>query len=295
MTSPGGEVVLVATPIGNLGDLSARMVAVLRDADLVCCEDTRRTRVLLSAAGVPAGGRLVSLHAHNEAARLGQLLAALEAGKTIAVVTDAGMPVVSDPGAALVDAALDRGFGVTVVPGPSAVLAALVVSGLPADRFSFEGFLPRKGVDRRARLSELAAEPRTSVVFESPARLVATLEDLAARMPERQVAVCRELTKVHEEVWRGTVADAASEFARRDVKGEVVLVLGGAPAAAPATASDHDVGTAVAAHLEDGTSVRDAASAAAEELGVPRRRAYAAAVAEQGRRHGDRRRSGPPR
>lgn len=304
---PGrGRVVLVATPIGNLGDLSPRAKEVLDTADVLCCEDTRRTRALLSAAGMKAGNRLRSLHAHNEAARRGALLAELAAGRTVAVVSDAGMPSVSDPGALLVAAAVEAGADVTVVPGPSATLASLVVSGLPTERFCVEGFLPRKGAERRRRLEQLLADERTSVVFESPRRVGATLEELAARAPDRRIAVCRELTKLHEEVWRGRLSEAAAEFAARDVRGEVVLVLAGAPAppprpaaaprraAAPSPAAARDTGDpatgedeveaeiagAVAARLAAGMSTRETAASVAGELGVSRRRAYETAIAQ---------------
>ncbi len=294
-----GVLVLVATPIGNLGDLSTRAVETLRSADLVCCEDTRRTRALLSAAGVPAGGRLRSLHAHNEATRTPALLAAASEGRTVAVVTDAGTPAISDPGARLVAAAARAGIRVTVVPGPSAVLAALVVSGLPTDRFFVEGFLPRSGGARRRRLDSMVADPRTAVVLESPQRLVSTLEDLAARVPGREVVVCRELTKLHEEVWRGTASDALDRFSARAVRGEVVLVVAGRGEDAAPTGptgptgttgpTDAAVASAVAAQLATGQSVRDTADTVAEKLGVSRRRAYDVALAL---RYG---RQGPPR
>lgn len=293
-----GSLVLVATPIGNLGDLSRRAVEVLGDADIVCCEDTRRTHALLSAAGVPAAGRLLSLHAHNESARIPHLIEALSAGKTVAVVSDAGTPAISDPGARLVRAAIDAGIVVTSVPGASSVLAALVVSGLPTDRFCVEGFLPRKGSARRARLEAIVAEERTSLLLEAPGRLAATLDALASLAPSRPVAVCRELTKLHEEVWRGPAADAAREFAARAVRGEVVLVVGGRGSdgdtatgaqgdGADAAASDGDVALALRAHLEGGETTRDAAAAVAAALGVSRRRVYETALAL--------RRGGPPR
>ena len=279
--SSGGELVLVATPIGNLGDLSPRAVGALRDADRVCCEDTRRTRALMAAAGVRGGGRLLSLHAHNEQSRLPGVLAELEAGKRVALVTDAGMPGVSDPGGRLVAAAVARGIRVTVVPGPSAVLAALVVSGLASDRFSFEGFLPRRRAERLRRLARVVADERTIVLFEAPGRVAGTLGELAALAPDRRVAVCRELTKVHEEVWRGTLADAAAAYAAREVRGEVVIVVAGGPEVAER--SERDVGAAVEARLEAGDSARDAAVEVAASLGVPRRVAYEAAIAA--RRH----------
>jgi 16S rRNA (cytidine1402-2'-O)-methyltransferase len=302
-----GSLVVVSTPIGNLGDLSPRAVEALRTADLVCCEDTRRTRVLFSAAGIPSGNRLRSLHAHNETARIPELLAAAFDGRTVAVVTDAGTPAVSDPGARLVAAAAAAGVPVTVVPGPSAVLAALVVSGLPTDRFCVEGFLPRSGSARRRRLDAIVSDPRTAVVFESPQRLASTLSDFAARVPDRRLAVCRELTKLHEEVWRGTASAAAEHFAARSVRGEVVVVVAGAgstgatPGAersrvadgAAGGTSDADLARAAAAALATGMSVRDAADAVSKDLGVSRKRAYGAAVSA---RHGAREaRGAPPR
>jgi 16S rRNA (cytidine1402-2'-O)-methyltransferase len=271
-----GRIVLVATPIGNLGDLSPRATEALATADVVCCEDTRRTRALLSAAGVPAGRRLVSLHGHNEVARIDEVLARVEAGATVAVVSDAGMPAVSDPGQRLVAAAVGAGLTVTVVPGPSAVLAALVVSGLPTDRFCVEGFLPRKGGERRRRLEALAADERTLVVLEAPGRLAATLGDLAAVAGPRPVAVVRELTKLHEEVWRGTLTDAAAVFAARPVRGEVVLVVGGSTGAGGP--DELVVEAAVRARLDAGDGPRQVAEAVSAELGVGRRRAYELAI-----------------
>jgi 16S rRNA (cytidine1402-2'-O)-methyltransferase len=253
-------------------------VAALAGADRICCEDTRRTRTLLSAAGVRSGpGRLVSLHEHNEAARVDQVLAWVAGGRIVAVVSDAGMPGISDPGARLVAEAAARGVDVTVVPGPSAVLAALVVSGLPTARFCVEGFLPRKGPERRRRLAVLAAEERTAVVLEAPGRLGATLADLAEVCGDRPVAVARELTKVHEEVWRGTLTGAAAAFGSGAVLGEVVVVVGGAtPGPEP---GDDDVLAAVRERLARGDGVRGAADAVAAALRIPRRRAYAAALA----------------
>ena len=297
MSERVGALVLVATPIGNLGDLSPRAAETLRSADLVCCEDTRRTRALLSASGIPAGGRLRSLHAHNEVQRVPELLAAMSGGRTVAVVSDAGTPAVSDPGSRLVSAALDAGLQVTTVPGPSAALAALVVSGLPTDRFCVEGFLPRSGAGRRRRLDSVVSEPRTTVVFESPERLASTLAELAARAPQRALAVCRELTKLHEEVWRGTASVAADLFARRSVRGEVVVVVEGArsePAkaalgpAARREPSDDELARAVASRLGSGRSVRDTADDVADDLGVSRRRAYRAALDAERRQRRER-------
>ena len=272
-----GTLVLVATPIGNLGDLSPRAVETLARADVVCCEDTRRTRGLLTHAGLK-GVRLLSLHGHNEMARVDTVLALLAEGRTVAVVSDAGTPAVSDPGTRLVSAAVAAGATVTVVPGPSAVLAALVVSGLATDRFCFEGFLPRRGGDRRRRVAAVAGEPRTVVLFEAPGRLIATLGDLIdACGPDRPAVVARELTKLHEEVWRGTLADASTEFAEREVRGEIVVVLAGNPDSGREP-DDVEVAEAVRGRLEEGDSLRDAAGRVARELGISRRRAYDVAL-----------------
>lgn len=275
-----GRLVLVGTPIGNLADLTPRAVEALRDADVIAAEDTRRTRALLSHAGVPAGRRLVAVHEHNERARAAQLVAAIQSGTTVAVVTDAGLPAISDPGARLVRTCLDAGLDVEVVPGPSAALTALVVSGLPTDRFVFEGFLPGRATARRARLAELVDEPRTTVLFESPHRLAETLAELLDALgPARPLVLARELTKLHEEVVRGTVASALDHVRARPPRGEYVLVLGGA---APAEATDEDVAAAAGAAVAAGRSAKDAAAQVAAELGVSKRRAYDAVVAARG-------------
>ncbi|HEV3369722.1 MAG TPA: 16S rRNA (cytidine(1402)-2'-O)-methyltransferase [Acidimicrobiales bacterium] len=275
-----GQLVLVATPIGNLGDLSPRAREVLADADLICCEDTRRTRALLSAIGIPAGGshgdRLMSLHAHNEGARLERVAACVSGGGVVAVVSDAGTPGISDPGSLLVSALAAAGQSVSVVPGPSAVVAALVVSGLPTDRFCVEGFLPRKGPERRERIAAVMSDQRTTVVLEAPSRVVATLSDLAEVDGSRPVAVVRELTKVYEEVWRGPVADAASVFGEHGIRGEVVLVVGGAPPPDPASVAD--IEAAVRRRLALGDGPRQVAAALTGELGVARRTIYDAAL-----------------
>ena len=292
-----GQLVLVATPIGNLGDLSPRAREVLATADLICCEDTRRTRALLSASGItakgPHGDRLLSLHGHNEASRLDRVATAVAGGATVAVVSDAGTPGISDPGAWLAAQLAAAGATVSTVPGPSSVLGALVVSGLPADRFCVEGFLPRKGPERRRRLGALMADARTTVVLEAPNRVAATLAELAATDEARPVAVVRELTKLHEEVWRGTLGEAATVFAAREIRGEVVLVVGGAPAAAPA--AEDDVEAAVRAALGDDPSAgpRQVAELVAASLGVPRRRAYEAALRVRGGTGGEGDTAGP--
>jgi len=270
-----GSLVLVATPIGNLGDLAPRAVAVLRDAQRIYCEDTRRTRALLSANGIGGGSRLVSLHEHNEASRIGEAIRAIGEGAMVAVVSDAGMPAVSDPGQLLVAAVADAGLTITSVPGPSSVLAALVVSGLATDRFVSEGFLPRKGAERVARIGSLKHEQRTAVILESPKRLYATVSELEEALdPERIVVVARELTKLHEEIWRGTLREAAARFDGEEVKGEVVIVLAGAEPAAAQPVSDAAIRKFVLAAMADGVTRRDAAHEAAETFSVSKRRAY---------------------
>ncbi len=265
--------VLVATPIGNLGDLSPRARQALADADVIACEDTRRVRQLLSAVGLTGGDRLLAVHDHNEAAQVGTVLRILEAGRRVAVVTDAGMPAVSDPGERLVKAATAAGHRVEVVPGPSAAMAALVVSGLPTARFCFEGFLPRKGSGRSARLDALRAESRTMVVFEAPHRVRQTVADLAATLgDERQVAVARELTKQFEEVWRGTLAGAAAHLDEREPRGEYVLVVAGAPP--PDEPDEIEVEEALRARLANGTDKRTAIAEVSADLSVPKRRVY---------------------
>ena len=272
-----GALVLVGTPIGNLGDLTPRAVATLEGADVIVCEDTRRTRQLLTHAGI-RGRRLVAVHAHREAQSVAPIVAWLREGKRVALVTDAGMPAVSDPGARLVAAVTAAGLTVEVVPGPSAALAALVASGLPTDRFVFEGFLPRKGPDRAARLRQIAADDRTTVIFEAPPRVAATLDDLAGACGAgRRVAVARELTKLHEEVWRGPVGEAARLAGAAPARGEHVIVVAGRPPSEAAPA-DEAIEAAVRARLEAGASPRDAAHAVAEELDVARRKAYEVAL-----------------
>lgn len=273
-----GRLVLVATPIGNLGDLSPRARGVLAEAEIVCCEDTRRTRALLSAVGIPAGNRLLSLHGHNEKSRLAAISAAIAEGATVAVVSDAGTPGVSDPGSWLAAQLAEAGEAVSAVPGPSSVLGALVVSGLATDRFAFEGFLPRKGGDRRRRIASILSDERTTVLLEAPGRVGATLVELAAPDPGRRVAVVRELTKLHEEVWRGALGEAAAVFGAREVRGEVVLVVAGAPAPDPAADDEVDAAVRAASARDPAAGPRQLADRVAVTMGVPRRRAYEAAL-----------------
>jgi 16S rRNA (cytidine1402-2'-O)-methyltransferase len=272
-----GALVLVGTPIGNLGDLSPRAAEALAAADVVCCEDTRRTGKLLSLAGIERRPFVV-LNEHTEAREVARVVERIERGQRVALVSDAGMPAISDPGERLVAAVVAAGHAVEVVPGPSAAVAALVVSGLPAGRFVFEGFLPRKGPARRQRLAAVAAEPRTTVLYEAPHRLTRTLADLAEVCGgERRVAVAREITKLHEQVWRGTLAAARAWVAEREPPGEIVLVLAGAPEAGPP--GDEDIVAAVLSEMAAGSSARDAARTVASRLDVPRRRAYEIASA----------------
>jgi 16S rRNA (cytidine1402-2'-O)-methyltransferase len=220
----GGRLSVCPTPIGNLGDITLRTLDRLREADLIACEDTRRTRVLLDRFEID--GRLLSYHEHNERRRAAELVAAIRAGSSVALVSDAGMPVISDPGFVLVRECLAAGVPVEVLPGPSAVPVALVTSGLPVSRWCFVGFLPRKKGQRERLLVQAAQAQETLIAFESPHRLPATLEMLAALDPQRPVAVCRELTKLHEEVSRGSAIELAQRYRGQSVKGEVVLVVG---------------------------------------------------------------------
>jgi 16S rRNA (cytidine1402-2'-O)-methyltransferase len=276
-----GRLVLVATPIGNLEDMSPRAVRELEAADVVACEDTRRTRRLLSHSGIQSK-RLVAVHDHNEARQTRSVLSLLERGLSIAVVTDAGMPGISDPGARLVAAASSAGADVSVVPGPSAAVSALVVSGLPSGRYVFEGFLPRRGPQRAERIAAIASERRTTLIYEAPHRLASTLADLAAACgPLRQAAVVRELTKLHEEVLRGTLSSALERAREAPPRGEHVIVVAGAPEGPGPGAEELE--ESVAGELASGKTPSEAAAEVARELGVPRRRAYDVAVALRSR------------
>jgi 16S rRNA (cytidine1402-2'-O)-methyltransferase len=267
-----GQLVLVATPIGNLADLSPRAVAALTDADVIVCEDTRRTGRLLEHAGIPRR-RLVVANEHAEAAAAAEVSRLLAGGATVAVVTDAGTPGISDPGARLVQAAIDGHHPVTVVPGPAAAVAALVLSGLPSERFVMEGFLPRRGQERSDRLAALATEPRTIVLYEAPHRLARTLDDLVTALgPERAVAVCRELTKLHEEVWRGPLRAAVERAHALEPRGEHVLVLAGTPPRS--TPDDDEVLAALAGRQREGVDRKTAIASVARALDIPRRRVY---------------------
>ena len=263
----GGRLIVCPTPIGNLDDITLRVLAALREADVVACEDTRRTRVLLDRYGV--SGRLVSYHEHNERARADELVARMREGAVVALVSDAGMPLVSDPGLVLVRACVAAGLGVEVLPGPSAALSALVASALPAERWQFVGFLPRK----RAELERVLASPQTLVAFESPRRLAASLEVLAGLDAEREIAICRELTKLHEEVVRGTAAQLAQRYRAEAPRGEIVLVVGAAPETVPGL--DGPL-AALTRLVQAGAKPRPAASVVSELTGVPANALYRA-------------------
>jgi len=275
--------VLAGVPIGRTGDASARLVELLGTADVIAAEDTRRLTRLCHDLGVTYTGRLVSCFEGNEAERVPQLLDALRAGQTVLLVTDAGMPSVSDPGFRLVSAAAAEDLTVTCLPGPSAVTTALAVSGLPSDRFCFEGFLPRKSGERRRRLEELAADPRTAVLFEAPHRLHDSLVDMAAVLGARRAVVCRELTKTHEEIARGTLPELAERFSG-EVLGEVTVVVEGAP---PVTVelTPAELARLVAVREAAGEPRKEAIAGVARELGVHRRDVYDAVVASRNR-HG---------
>ncbi len=268
-----GVLVLAGTPIGQVADAPPRLAAELAGADVIAAEDTRRLKRLTTDLGITVEARVVSYFEGNEQGRTPQLLELLLAGNRVVLVTDAGMPSVSDPGYRLVAAAVEAGVHVTAVPGPSAVLTALAVSGLPVDRFCFEGFLPRKPGERSRRLDELAAEPRTLVFFEAPHRTEAALRALAKAFgADRRAAVCRELTKTHEEVRRGGLADLA-DWAAEGVRGEVTIVVEGAPAEGPVTDPAVLV-TRVADAEAGGLSRKDAIAAVAKKAGVPKREVY---------------------
>lgn len=276
-----GTLILCASPIGNLADAPPRLAEALRSADLVYAEDTRRARILLGHLGVSRPVR--SYFVGNEAERAAELAGRLASGETVALLTDAGVPTISDPGLSAVRAAVEVRAVVTGVPGPSAVTLAAAVSGLPADRFVFEGFLPRRGERRAERLFTLAGEPRTMILFCSPGRLAADLADLAAALGgDRPCAVCREMTKLHEEIWRGSLDGAKQHWAASPARGEVTLVVGGAPEAGP------DLAAALAqveGLVAGGSALSTACRVAAGERGIRRRALYEAAMAR--RREGE--------
>jgi 16S rRNA (cytidine1402-2'-O)-methyltransferase len=273
--SDQGSLVLAATPIGNVADASQRLRQLLQLADVVAAEDTRRLRHLAARLDVDIGGQVVSYHEHNEGRRTLELVDQVASGKTVVLVTDAGMPSVSDPGYRLVAACIAAGLHVTTAPGPSAAIAALALSGLAVDRFCFEGFLPRKPGQRRERLKALAGQQRTMVFFEAPHRAGEVLADMAELWGEsRQAAVCRELTKTYEEVKRGSLSELA-EWSRDGLRGEITLVVAGAPDVVEL--SDDELKQRVRSLENTGLSRRDAVDAVVAETGIARRRVYAAA------------------
>jgi 16S rRNA (cytidine1402-2'-O)-methyltransferase len=274
-----GRVILAGVPLGQAGDASARLRAALASAPVIAAEDTRRLRRLCADLDIRPTGRVVSFFDANEAARVPGLLDALRSGHDVLVITDAGMPSVSDPGYRLVAAAVAAGLDVPALSGPSAVTTALAVSGLPVDRFCFEGFLPRKAGERRRALGALAAESRTMVFFEAPHRLAAALRDLAAAFgADRQAAVCRELTKTYEEVRRGGLGELA-DWAAGEVRGEITLVVAGAEADASDRAEPEALAAAVAEAEQAGASRKDAIAAVARVHGRPKREVFDAVVA----------------
>ncbi|WP_159501419.1 16S rRNA (cytidine(1402)-2'-O)-methyltransferase [Microbacterium sp. 18062] len=271
-------IILAATPIGNLGDATRRLVEALEAATVIAAEDTRTTQRLLAALGVENRPQLVALHDHNEKQRAGELVRRA-ASEDVLLLSDAGMPTVSDPGYGVVAEAVAQGVGVTVLPGPSAVLAALAVSGLPTDRFAFEGFLPRKGGDRRKALARLAGEERTTVFFEAPSRIAEALVDLRdAFGADRRASVSRELTKLHEETARGTLAELA-DWAAGGVRGEIVVVVAGAERT---RVEFPDAVTQVLEQVRAGTRLKDAAGEVAAATGHSSRELYQAALAVKG-------------
>ena len=277
---PLGELVIAGVPLGNPGDASARLRSALESADVIAAEDTRRLRRLAADLDVRLGGRIVSYFEANEATRTEELVADLEAGSRVLLVTDAGMPSISDPGYRLVVAALTADIPVTCLPGPSAVTTALALSGLPVDRFCFEGFLPRRGGARSARLSELATEPRTMVFFEAPHRLAECLGALSAAFgSDRPAAVCRELTKTYEEVRRGPLSELVT-WAADGVRGEITIVVGGAPLVA-ASFDAASLADLVSDALDAGMARKEAIAAVASRTGASRRDVFDALVARK--------------
>ncbi len=268
-----GQLWLVSTPIGNLGDLPPRAVSTMQSCALICCEDTRHSGKLLSHAGV-AGVRLAIANEHTEDARIAEVLGLLAGGSDVAMLTDAGTPGISDPGARLVRAAIDAGHRVSAVPGPAALVMGLVLSGFDTTRFVFEGFLPRTGKDRVQRIADIASERRTVVLYEAPHRVQRTVADLLARCgSDRRIALARELTKLHEETWRGTLAAAAQHVAAQAPRGEYVIIVEGASVEVVA-ATDESIVSALRLALEGGADRRAAIATVTSTTGASKRRVY---------------------
>ena len=271
-----GQLILVATPIGNLGDISERMKLVLEQADIIACEDSRHSGRLVKHMGITSPKYIV-VNDHTERDACNGIIEAIMGGKTVALITDAGTPGISDPGSVVVQAVIAAGLSVTAVPGPAALIMALIISGIPTTRFVFEGFLPRSGRDRAERLADIASEMRTVIFYEAPHRIARTLNDLAtACHPDRLIAVTRELTKMHEEVWRGSVSEAALHFATVEAMGEFVVVL--AAAEAPLPADEDLIKEALVHEFSTGLSTRDAVDAVVKKTSAPKRVVYALAL-----------------
>jgi 16S rRNA (cytidine1402-2'-O)-methyltransferase len=268
--------VVVATPLGNLGDISRRALELLASADVIYCEDTRRSSTLFSANAIAVRGRLRSLHEHNEASLCGEIIDQVATGNVVVLISDAGTPAISDPGARVIAAVANAGLEVTTAPGPSAVIAALTISGLPTERFCMEGFVPRKAGDRERLYAQWTNETRTIVFYESPQRLNTTLTEMTGLFGDRRVAVAREMTKLHEEVLRGTVGEIAETIAGREILGEIVVVLEGAGEAPPV--DDSAVRNALLDQLSRGATTRDAVSFVEQSLHVAHRVVYQLAL-----------------
>jgi 16S rRNA (cytidine1402-2'-O)-methyltransferase len=281
-----GQLFIVATPIGNLEDTTQRALRVLREVDLIACEDTRHTQKLLNHFAIPT--KAISYHEHNERARAEEICGSLESGKNVALVSDAGTPLISDPGFRIVQAAIDRGISVVPIPGASALVTALSASGLATDRFLFEGFLPPRSNARRQRLAELSAIHATLVFYEAPHRIAATLKDALDVLGNRAAVVARELTKLHEEFARGTLAELEERFSSQDTaRGEIVLLISGQPAEATngvATPVER-LGERINELERDGVDSKDALKQAARELGIKRAEAYRLIVNQKNRRN----------
>lgn len=275
------KLVLCGTPIGNLEDASERLIRTLREADIVACEDTRRTRKLLSHFAIQVK-ELVTYNDQNERRRVTELLQHMSRGRTVALVSDAGMPGLSDPGYRLVKACVDAGYKIEVVPGPNAAVSALAVSGLPPARFVFEGFLPRKAGERRRRLEELKSDPRTLLFYESPHRIADTLSDATDVLGERPAALVRELTKMYEEVRRGTLEELAASVTASPPKGEIVLVIGGAIHAAKPSTDPAELAARARELMDGGVDRKEAMSRVAHDCGVPRRAVFDALLEVKG-------------
>ncbi|GBL21018.1 ribosomal RNA small subunit methyltransferase I [Acidimicrobiaceae bacterium] len=272
----GGVLVLVATPIGNLGDITQRAIEALQNADVICCEDTRHSGKLLAHFGV-TGKKLIVINEHTEYDAREEIVSLVSSGSTVALVTDAGTPGISDPGERLVVAVIDAGYRVSAVPGASALTMALVISGLPTSRFVFEGFLPRSGADRTDRLAMTTTESRTIVFYEAPHRLAKTLSDLTTACGAmRRVVLARELTKLHEQIWRGTLQDANMLVAATEPRGEYVIIL--EPAKPPAPPTDEELVTAIKAEIAKGVSRKDSAARVSARFGVAKRTVYELAL-----------------